>query len=127
MPRKKKTADPALDSTVDADQAELDAAHQTRKSLKRQAELPGVERESDKVLDELAAEWVEVAGQRASLGTTLAKLKDRIERAMNERGITRYRFIDGEVAKELVVSSKQKVRVVKANSGDGDEGDEGDE
>lgn len=125
MARKKKT-DPALDSTVDAEQAELDAAHQTRKSRKRQAELPGVERNSDKVLDELAATWVEVAGQAGSLRQQLKGLKSKIEQAMVDRGLKRYRFVDGEVEKEIVISETKEVEIVKVKSArsDDDGGDE---
>lgn len=123
MPRKKK--EPTAAPPPDAEQAELDAAHQTRKTRKRQAELPGVERNSDEVLDGLAATWVEKAGERAALGSVLKNLKSKIEQAMADRGIKRYRFVDGEIEKEIVISESKEVEIVKVKASRSD--DDGDD
>lgn len=141
MPRKKPPSDPTIDERGDTAEPdpELEDAYAKRAALKvvpdepagaapappirRQPELPGTERASDAAIDKLAAEYVEKSAQRGQLSADLKTLNARLQQALEERGIKSYRFVDGEVEHDVVLTtSKTKIKVIKV--GDGDEDDE---
>lgn len=140
MPRKPKppTDDQTVDERADTGDADLDEAYAKRAALKvvpdeappatpappirRQPELPGTERASDAAIDKLAAEYVEKSAQRGQLSADLKTLNAKLQQALEDRGIKSYRFVDGEVEHDVVLTtSKTKIKVIKVGGGEDDE------
>ena len=90
--------------------------------MAKQQELKGVERKVIKAVENAADDYVEVRDKRMALTTKEVEKRGVLIAAMQEAGVTSYRYDD----RIITLDSKTKVKVKTDRDGeeDGDEGDE---
>jgi len=87
---------------------------------KKQGELPGVERKVIKAVENAADDYVDVRDKRMTLTTKEVEKRAVLIAAMEEHGITSYRYDD----RVITLEAKAKVSVKNAHDGDGENDNE---
>lgn len=77
---------------------------------KRQAELPGCEREAIPAVDEAVASYTSVMYERRDLQTREGEARQALMDTMKEHKLTFYRYVDGEAEYEVNYEESAKIR-----------------